>query len=79
MPIAKRGTGWLNETFHASFREMMLHAAARERLLCPIYCLMPDHIHLVWMGLRHDSDQRNGMKFLHEHLAAALRPHQFQH
>jgi putative transposase len=79
MTIARRGTGWLNETFHASFREMMLHAAAREGLLCPIYCLMPDHIHLVWMGLRRDSDQRNGMKFLREHLAAALKPHQFQH
>jgi putative transposase len=29
MPIALRGTGWLNEAFHAHFREIMLHAAAR--------------------------------------------------
>jgi putative transposase len=79
MPIALRATGWLNEIFHARFREIMLHAATREDLFCPTYCLMPDHIHLLWMGLRRGSDQRNGMKFLREHLAPALRPHQFQH
>jgi len=79
MSMALRGAGWLNETFHARFREVMLHAAAREGMVCPTYCLMPDHIHLVWMGLRLDSNQRNGMKFLREHLAPALRPQQFQH
>lgn len=79
MPIALRETGWLNETFHAGFREIMLHAAAREGVFCPTYCLMPDHIHLVWMGLRRDSDQRNGMKFLREHVGRLLRPHHFQH
>ena len=79
MPIAMRGVGWLGEAFHASFRQIMLHAAAREGLFCPTYCLMPDHIHLVLMGLRLDTDQRNGMKFLREHLAPALRPHRFQH
>src|SRR6266496_4942400 len=79
MPIAMRSTGWLNQTFQAFFREIMLHAAAREGLFCPTYCLMPDHLHLVWMGLRLDTDQRLGMKFLREHLGPALRPHRFQH
>jgi len=79
LPIARRGTGWLTPAFHAHFRETMLHAAAREGFFCPVYCLMPDHLHLVWMGLRRDSDQRNGMKFLREHLGPALRPHRFQH
>jgi len=79
MPIAKRATGWLDEAFHACFREAMLHAAAREGLFCPAYCLMRDHIHLLWMGLRCNSDQRNGMKFLREHVGRALRPHRFQH
>ena len=69
MPIAMRDTGWLSEAFHAHFREVMLHAAAREGLFCPTYCLMPDHIHLVWMGLVRETDQKNGMKFLREHLA----------
>ena len=56
----------------------MLHAAAREGLLCPAYCLMPDHIHLIWLGLRRDTDQRNGMSFLRTHLELLLLPHQFQ-
>lgn len=79
MPIAMRGTGWLTDAFQAYFRELMLHAAAREGLFCPTYCLMPDHIHLIWMGIRRDTDQRNGMKFLREHLAPKLRPQCFQH
>ena len=79
LPVASRGTGWLNATFHSYFRETMLHAAAREGLCCPVYCLMPDHLHLVWMGLRQESDQRKGMKFLREYLGPSLRPHRFQH
>jgi putative transposase len=79
LPIALRQTGWLTDAFHAVFRETMLHAAAREGLFCPAYCLMPDHLHLVWMGLRLDTDQRLAMKFLREHLGPALRPHKFQH
>lgn len=79
MPIAGRKTSWLTETIHRRFCEIMLHAAAQEGLLCPTYCLMPDHIHLLWMGLRLDSNQRNGIKFLREHLSRALRPYRFQH
>ena len=79
MPIAHRSQGWLSQSFHAAFREMMLHAAHREGLLCPVYCLMPDHLHLVWMGLRKDTDQRNGIKFLRAQLGPFLRPAKFQH
>jgi putative transposase len=79
MPVSMRVTGWLNEPFHARFREIMLHAAVRQRLFCPIYCLMPDHIHFVWMGLCRQSDQRKGVKFLREHLAGALDRRRFQH
>ncbi len=39
---------------------------------------MPDHIHLVWMGLRRDSDQRNGMAFLRTYLEPKLSPAKFQ-
>src|ERR1035441_5532352 len=79
LPVAHRARGWLSECFHAAFREMMLHTAAREGLLCPAYCLMPDHLHLVWMGLRRDCDQRNGMKFLRARLGPCLKPARFQH
>ena len=56
----------------------MLHAATREGLFCSTYCLMPDHLHLVWMGLRLDTDQLNGMAFLRTHLEPALAPAKFQ-
>jgi REP element-mobilizing transposase RayT len=70
--LAHRATGWLDGAFHARFRELLLHAAAREALVCPVYCLMPDHYHLVWLGLRRTSDQLNGMKFLREFVNAEL-------
>jgi REP element-mobilizing transposase RayT len=70
--LEERARGWLTKEFHSTFRELMLHAAAREDLFCPAYCLMPDHLHLIWMGLRHESDQLNAMKFLRTHLEPAL-------
>jgi len=73
-----RAKGWLTPAFHQRFLNLMLHASSREGLVCPIYCLMPDHIHLVWMGLRKDSDQINGMAFLRTYLEPELAPAQFQ-
>ena len=78
LTVFNRGTGWLDESFHWKFRELLLHAASREGLFCPVYCLMPDHIHLIWMGLRRDTDQKNVMTFLRTHLARGLAPHRFQ-
>ena len=79
MTTQHRATGWLTNDMHTRFRELMLHTAAREGLCCPVYCLMPDHMHLVWMGLRPDTDQLNGMAFLRTYLGPVLRPHRFQH
>ena len=78
LTIFDRAKGWLTPAFHQQFRELLLHTAAREGLLCPIYCLMPDHLHLVWMGLRLDTDQLNGMSFLRTYLEPALAPAKFQ-
>jgi putative transposase len=78
LTVFDKAKGWLTASFHHEFRELMLHTAAREGLLCPIYCLMPDHIHLVWMGLRLDSDQRNGMSFLRTYLEPKLTPAKLQ-
>ena len=76
--IFDRARGWLTPEFHQRFRELMLHAAAREALLCPVYCLMPDHIHLIWMGLRLETDQLNAMAFLRTYLEPLLQPAKFQ-
>ena len=70
--VERRATGWLNPSFHAAFRELLLHVAAREQLFCPAYVLMPDHIHLFWLGLKVLSDQRDGMRFLRKHFQAKL-------
>src|SRR3954465_1877711 len=70
--LEERARGWLTDGFHKRFRELMLHTAARQNLYCPAYCLMPDHLHMIWMGLQYDSDQLNGITFLRTHLEPAL-------
>jgi putative transposase len=72
LTLENRSKGWLDEDFHCRFRELMLHASVREQLVCPVYCLMPDHIHFMWMGLRLASDQLNAVKFLRTQLEPAL-------
>lgn len=79
LTLEKRSTGWLIDVFHHQFRELMLHAAAREQVWCPVYCFMPDHLHLVWMGMKRQSDQISAMRFLRRQLAPLLEPHKFQH
>lgn len=79
LTLERRATGWLSPEFHTAFRELMLHCAAREGLLCPTYCLMPDHLHLLWLGTRDDTDQHNAMAFLRTYLEPALNGPKFQH
>lgn len=79
LTMEHRATGWLNELFHCRFRELLLHAAARENVWCPAYCLMANHLHFVWMGMMRESDQLNAMKFLRRQLGPLLKPHKFQH
>lgn len=64
MKVDPPDPGWLTDDFHQHFRTVLLHACAREQLFCPAYCLMPDHLHLMWLGISLGSDQLNGMKFL---------------
>ncbi len=67
--MAGRATGWLNEAFHLQFRELLVHTCHRHELATPVYVLMPDHVHLVWLGLRETSDQWLATAFLRQHLA----------
>lgn len=78
-PIAKQRTGWLNAQFHARFRELMMHTAARHHLVCPVYCLMPDHLHHIWIGLGSESYQRRAIAFLRTYLEPTLESAKFQH
>ena len=73
MTIQDRKTGWLVPIFYYKFRELLTHTAFRYSITCPIYCLMPDHMHLLWIGIDDKSDQLNAMKFLRKHLAIPLK------
>ncbi len=72
MKVEPPVSGWLTEAFHADFRTVLLHACAREKLCCPAYCLMPDHLHLMWLGLSLESDQLNATRFLRKYLNRML-------
>ena len=79
LTIFDRAEGWLTTRFTSGSSELMLHAAAREGLVCPIYCLMPDHLHLVWMGLHWIPTRFNGMTFLRTYLEPELCRRSFNH
>jgi putative transposase len=72
--IDHRASGWLDERFHWEFREALCHAQSRQNLACPIYVLMPDHIHLIWIGGRDSSDQLLATRFLRKELNRLLQP-----
>ena len=72
MTMQDRKTGWLIPIFYYKFREIVTHAMFRYGLCCPIYCCMPDHIHLLWIGILEGSDQRNAAKFLRNQLNPVL-------
>jgi putative transposase len=71
-----RKQGWLTPESHSQFREILIHVAFRYGLLCPVYCLMPDHLHLLWLGLLPSTDQLNAIKFFRKHTNRILQRHQ---
>jgi putative transposase len=77
--VKDRAIGWLNEAFHSHFREILLHTSSRHHLGCPIYILMPDHIHLVWIGAHPTSNQLLANRFLRTHLQLPLQKQAYDH
>lgn len=67
-----RQTGWLCPVWYGRFREILTHTLLRYGLCCPIYCCMPDHIHLLWIGALDHSDQRKAVKFFRAQLHPLL-------
>ena len=78
MTLHDRSTGWLDKLLHARFREILLHTLVRYEMFCPAYCLMPDHLHLLWMGVSVSSDQRNAARFFRSQLDRLLAPRKLQ-
>jgi putative transposase len=74
MTIEGRATGWLSRRLHLQARELLVHTAARHAFACPLYCLMPDHLHLLWLGVGEECDQLNAAKFFRRHFNTLLTP-----
>src|SRR5580658_406407 len=72
MTMEDRKTGWLIPIFYYKFREILTHAAFRYGFCCPIYCLMPDHIHLLWLGILDKCDQRLAARHFRKNLNLVL-------
>ncbi|QEG02865.1 hypothetical protein Mal15_69860 [Stieleria maiorica] len=73
MTIEDRRTGWLDGRFLYKFREILTHAAFCDALACPIFCLMPDHIHLLCCGLTDKTDQRHAIQRLRKDTNECLK------
>jgi putative transposase len=73
MMIQDRKTGWLIPIFYYKFREILTHTAFRYGLCCPIYCCMPDHFHLLWIGILTTSDQRLAARYFRKQLNPILK------
>lgn len=78
MTIKDRRTGWLDNSFHSVFRETFLHSLIRNDALCPCYCLMPDHMHLMTMGVSRNSNNKSCIRFLRRHLNKELKNRNFE-
>jgi len=63
LTMQDRKTGWLTPVFYYKYRELLTHTAFRFGLCCPIYCCMPDHIHMLWVGIHQVTDQRLAMRY----------------
>ena len=72
MTIEDRRTGWLIPIFYYKFRELLTHTMFRYGTCCPIFCLMPDHVHLLFLGLLDSADQRVAVKYLRSQLHPVL-------
>ena len=72
LSIEDRRTGWLIPAFYYKFRELLTHASYRYALCCPVFCCMPDHIHLLWVGVLDESDQLLAMRYFRKHLNLVL-------
>ncbi|QDS94708.1 hypothetical protein FF011L_34880 [Roseimaritima multifibrata] len=77
LTIRERKTGWLTPPFYYRFRELLAHAMFRYGIACPMFCLMTDHFHMLWMGLFDGSDQLLAMKHFRKSVNESLKRIEF--
>lgn len=78
MTVDDRRTGWISHLVHAKFREALMHTLVRHELLCPAYCLMPDHVHLIWTGTSSATDQKLAAAFFRKLTNPLFAPGRWQ-
>lgn len=78
LSVADRSAQWLSHSSHATWREVLLHAAYRYQIAAPVYCLMPDHAHVLLVGLLPSADQRRALSFLRRFTGPMLAPARWQ-
>jgi putative transposase len=79
LTLENRARGWLTGSFHQDWKLLLLHTCARYSLVCPVYVLMPDHCHLVFIGVDDcGADQRVAIEFLRKRTAPLLAPARWQ-
>jgi len=72
MTIHERRTGWLGPKFYYKFREILTHTTFRYGVVCPIFCLMPDHMHMLWLGIDDRTDQLKASAYFRKQLGEVL-------
>lgn len=78
MTVEQRHTGWLDERVYLRLREVLLHTTIKYQLLCPVYCVMPDHLHMLWLGIGVEADQRLAAQFFRKWTNPLLAPRVWQ-
>ena len=78
MIMENRAAGWLTPAFHEIFQIHLGYVSSERKLTCPAYCLMPDHLHLLWLELAPGCDQTLAVRQLRRGLNAELKPLKFQ-
>jgi putative transposase len=72
MTMENQKTGWLIPILYYKFREILTHTAFRYDICSPIYCCMPDHMHLLWIGIGAHSDQLLAARFFRKQMNLVL-------
>jgi len=78
MTVKDRRSGWLSQEVHEWMRVCLFQALARYRLCCPVYCLMPDHGHFLFIGLEERSEQRRAVAAFRQTWNETLAPVELQ-
>ena len=78
MTIAGRATGWLDDSWHQKFRIQLNKQATDYDARIPVYCLMPDHLHLLVAGIATTCDQSLFIRAARREINLLLRPHKLQ-